>query len=277
MASLTDNHSQSKNNKGYTAPTNPDDAVVKPVKGKRTISSDSPVVLVGTHSDLNNLIQLMSYTSVPAHPLFNSRLYQKKNDRSSAVIIGPIVGAPYAAMVLETLVVWGGRQFFFIGWCGAVSADVKIGDLIIPARAIIDEGTSKHYLCASLPSDVSYPTTTSLERIHRQLTREKIDFHQGAVWTTDAIFRETPDKIKHFRSQGASAVDMETSALFSIACYRSVEIGAILVVSDELSTLKWAPGFKTEAFAAGRSQSYEVIRRLCLPTPTPKSSGKLKT
>ena len=277
MASLIGNYCKSKSKKGYNAPAGPDDAVVKPVKGKRTISSESPVVLVGTYSDLNNLTQLMSYTSVPPHPLFNSRLYHKNNDRSSAVIIGPIVGAPYAAMVLETLVVWGARQFLFIGWCGAVSSDVKIGDLIIPTRAIIDEGTSKHYLCTSLPSDVSYPTTTSLERIHRQLSREKIDFHKGTVWTTDAIFRETPDKIKYFRSQGASAVDMETSALFSIACYRGVEIGAILVVSDELSTLKWAPGFKTEAFAAGRYQSYEVIRRLCLPTLTPKSSGKLKT
>jgi uridine phosphorylase len=277
MASLIDKHSQSKSKKGFTEPTISDDAVVKPVKGKRAISSDSPVVLVGTFSDLNNLVQLMSYTSVPAHPLFNSRLYQKKNNRSSAVIIGPIVGAPYAAMVLETLVVWGGRQFLFLGWCGALSVDVKIGDLIIPERAIIDEGTSKHYMCTSLPSDVSYPTTTSLERIHRQLNREKIDFHPGAVWTTDAIFRETPDKINHFRSQGASAVDMETSALFSIASYRGVELGAILVVSDELSTFKWAPGFKTEAFAAGRSLSYEVIRRVCLPTPIPKSSRKLKT
>jgi uridine phosphorylase len=269
MASLFDNFNQSLSNNRCNLASHPDDAVVKPIKGKRGINSESPVVLVGTRGDLNKLISLMSYTSVRPFPLFNSQLYQKKNsDKSSVTIIGPIVGAPYAAMVLETLVAWGARQFLFIGWCGAVSPKVKIGDLIIPTKAIIDEGTSAHYPRSSLPSDVSYPAKDFLHRVRRQLTREKMCFHEEAVWTTDAIFRETPEKIEHFRSRGASVVDMETSALFSIACYRGVEIGAVLVVSDELSTLKWVPGFKTDAFAAGRSRSYEVIRHLCRPNHT---------
>jgi uridine phosphorylase len=254
-----------------TGATRNDNAVVKPVKSKRSLFSGSPVVLVGTSGDLDSMIRQVQSTSVRPQSLYNSRLYVEENDPSSAVFIGPIVGAPYAAMVIETLIVWGARQFIFLGWCGAVSPEVRIGDILIPTTALIDEGTSGHYSCDPPVAGVSYPASISLDRIHQQFFHEKLRFHSGTVWTTDAIFRETPEKIKHFRSQGALAVDMETSALFTVAGYRGAEIGAILVVSDELSTLNWVPGFKTEAFSSGRAHAYEVIRRLCLPIPTPRS------
>lgn len=249
-----------------------DEAVVKPVKGKRSLSVESPVVLVGTSGDLNTLIRMMPLKSVHPQPLFNSRLYANAHDPLSAAFIGPIVGAPYAAMVMETLIVWGARQFIFLGWCGALSPELKIGDLVIPTAAIIDEGTSPHYPCDSLPSKVSHPTAIALDRIRQQAARGKIPFREGAVWTTDAIFRETPEKIRHFLTQGALAVDMETSALFTVAKYREVDIGGILVVSDDLSSLNWVPGFKTEAFSSARVQACEVIRRICLSLSTPKSS-----
>lgn len=227
--------------------------------------------MVGTSGDLDSLIQLLPHAAVHPRSLYNSRLYVKDSDPSSAVFIGPIVGAPYAAMVMETLIVWGARQFIFLGWCGAVAPEVKIGDILIPTSAFIDEGTSVHYSCEAPAAGVSYPASISLDRIRQQFSREKMRFHAGAVWTTDAIFRETPEKIKGFGSQGALAVDMETSALFTVAGYRGTEIGVILVVSDELSSLNWVPGFKTEAFSSGRAHAYEVIRRLCLPIPTPSS------
>ena len=249
-----------------------DDAVVKPVKGKRSLSAKSPVVLVGTSGDLDKLIRMMPLTSVHPQPLFNSRLYASaQDDPLSAAFIGPIVGAPYAAMVMETLIAWGARQFVFLGWCGALSPEVKIGDLFIPTAAIIDEGTSVHYPCTASPSKISYPAKISLNRIRRHTARETLQFHEGAVWTTDAIFRETPEKIRQFRTQGALTVDMETSALFTVARYRGVDIGGILVVSDDLSSLNWVPGFKTEAFSSARIQACEVIRRICQPQSTPKS------
>jgi purine-nucleoside phosphorylase len=44
------------------------------------------------------------------------------------------------------------------------------------------------------------------------------------------------------------AVEMEMSALFRVAGYRQVGLAGLLVVSDELFTLKWRPGFRTSAF-----------------------------
>jgi len=52
---------------------------------------------------------------------------------------------------------------------------------------------------------------------------------------------------------------METSALFTIADYHTVELGCVLVVSDELATLKWQPGFKDERFKKSRAVIGELI------------------
>ena len=245
-----------------------DDAVVKPVKGKRSPTIESLVVLVGTTGDLESLVRSAAFKSVHPQPLYNSRLYVDKGQPSLAAFIGPIIGAPYAAMLMETLIAWGARQFLFLGWCGAISPNVKIGDLLIPTAAIIDEGTSGHYPTAALPLTASHPAKPAVERIRHHFSAREPRPHLGAVWTTDAIFRETPAKIRHYREKGALAVDMETSALFTVAEYRGVEIGSILVVSDELSSLKWMPGFKTAAFSSGRAHAYEVIRRLCPAMPT---------
>jgi uridine phosphorylase len=178
--------------------------------------------------------------------------------------VGPIIGAPYAVMLFETLIAWGARSFIFFGWCGAISPDVKIGDILIPTSAVVDEGTSIHYLQPR--ESVVHPSPATTGLIKTILSDRDIAFHEGRIWSTDAIFRETPDKVSHYQSSGVVAVEMELSALFSVGRFRNVDVGGILVVSDELSTLKWHPGFKDERFKQGRKSACEVIRQICQQT-----------
>jgi purine-nucleoside phosphorylase len=83
--------------------------------------------------------------------------------------------------------------------------------------------------------------------------------HEGTVWTTDAPFRETCSKVKTFQSQGVLSVDMETSALFSVSRFRGVHLAVVLVVSDDLSDLKWVHGFRDPAFHKSRKKVIESI------------------
>ncbi|MFZ0133198.1 MAG: nucleoside phosphorylase [Desulfobacterales bacterium] len=250
-----------------------DDAVVKPVKGRRTPETGRFAVLVATAVDLDQLVRALGLAAPAPHRLFTSRVYVHRTDGAEPVtLVGPMVGAPYAVMLLETLLAWGVRHFFFLGWCGAVSPALKTGDLLVPTAALIDEGTSVHYRDPGRLPPVSYPSPRAVDRIRQLLNGENGRLHAGAVWTTDAIFRETPAKIRHFQAEGALAVDMETSALFSAAGFRGVDLGALLVVSDELSSLHWRPGFKTEAFTTGRSRACEVIEHLCRQLPMRTSS-----
>ena len=70
-----------------------------------------------------------------------------------------------------------------------------------------------------------------------------LKYSLGKVWTTDAPYRETPSKVSNYYEKGVSAVDMEMSALLTLACFRQVKLAGLFIVSDELFDLKWRPGF----------------------------------
>ena len=134
---------------------------------------------------------------------------------------------------------------------------MDIGDIILPAQAFIDEGTSGHYgparEVARCPQG-NLPTRliTALEQSGRSCQR-------GTVWTTDAIYRETEQQVRRFQEKGALAVEMEVSALFSAAQFRRVEIGCVLVTSDRLHDLAWQPGFRDRRFREGRESAVAAI------------------
>jgi uridine phosphorylase len=170
------------------------------------------------------------------------------------------VGAPYAVMVLETLIAWGAQKILFLGWCGSISEKVKIGDIIVATSAIIDEGTSGHY--KDNETRTSLPAASMLAALSGALKQNQADFHNGAIWSTDAIYRETCEKVKYFQRQGAIGVEMEISALFTVAKFRGIELAAMAVVSDELASLKWRPGFKMKEFKRGRQAACKVIKNV---------------
>jgi uridine phosphorylase len=242
---------------------NDTDAIILPKKGKRSPQLGPVAVVAGTETDLLQLCELLGFDRGAYQKLFTSRLYRGQADSSAAGISlsGPVVGAPYAVMVLETLIAWGARKIFFLGWCGSISEKVKIGDLVVATSAIIDEGTSGHY--ENNEARVSFPAASMLTALNDALRQNQADFSSGAIWTTDAIYRETIEKVKYFQGRDAIGVEMEISALFTVAKFRGAELGAMAVVSDELASLKWRPGFKMDEFTHGRRTACTVMRDLC--------------
>jgi len=239
------------------------DAIIVPQKGKRSPQLGPVAVIAGTETDLFQLCKLLDFDGGTYQKLFTSRLYRGHANPSTAgvSITGPIVGAPYAVMVLETLIAWGARKIIFIGWCGSISDKVKIGDIIVATSAIIDEGTSGHY--TDNETRISFPSASMLTKLNDALRQNQANFHNGAIWSTDAIYRETCEKVKYFQRQDAIGVEMEISALFTVAKFRGVDLGAMAVVSDELSSFKWRPGFKMDEFKHGRKTACTVIKDLC--------------
>lgn len=238
-----------------------DDAIINPAAGKSTPKLGPVSLMVASRRDLQILCDLFKIDLENYVDLYLSRLYIVSSGTRNFSMVGPMLGAPYATIIIETLIAWGASKIVFFGWCGAVSDRVAIGDLIVPDRAIIEEGTSKHY--GADERLAATPSTHIVEQTKRVLNRNNIDFHEGAVWTTDALFRETREKIGFFQSKHVLAVEMETSALFTVGGYRSVAVGALLVVSDELATLKWKPGFRDKKFSRGRQTACNVMGKLC--------------
>ncbi len=133
-------------------------------------------------------------------------------------------GAPQAADTVETLAALGVQTIIAVGMCGAFDEKIRVGEIIAPRKAFVEEGTSLHYyesIEASFPDDGLLTTATSL-------------FHTRTdpIVSTDAVYRQTFRKEQMWREKGAVGVDMETSAVFSIARYLGLRAAALLMVSD---------------------------------------------
>lgn len=240
------------------------EAVVPPGGGFDPVHTGALALMVATRADAQILKSLLPLTDDHCRPLFNSRLYLIPREAGDMAVVCPVIGAPYAVMVLETLIAWGVRKVLFLGWCGAISPKLSIGDIIIPTAAVIEEGTSRHYRDTNDPAGTrARPAGKMVAQIETILTQNQIPFNTGPIWTTDAIYRETRAKVARYQSQGIVAVEMEMSALFSVGAYRQVDVGGILVVSDELSTLRWKPGFKAKRFQNGRKAACHGVRKIC--------------
>jgi len=109
----------------------------------------------------------------------------------------------------------------------------------------------------------SKPAAAMVSLVKQVLEDNRVDFHSGKIWTTDAVYRETREKVENYQKQGVLAVEMEVSALFSAAQFRQVELCAMLVVSDELSSLKWRPGFRDQRFVTGHQTACRMVRESC--------------
>jgi uridine phosphorylase len=234
-----------------------DDAITYPVIGRGFPEPGPVALIVATQKDLQMLCRLFQINADEYYPLYMSRLYVVSSGNRRFSIVGPLVGAPYAAIILETLIAGGVAKIVFWGWCGAISGKVKIGDIIVPNGSVIDEGTSRHY--GEDFASVAEPSSEMTKKIKDALTRHRLGFHEGSVWTTDAIFRETRVAVEQFQSQGVLAVEMETSALFSVGKFHKVDVGAVLIVSDELSTFSWKPGFRNTRFRKSLDDIAKVI------------------
>jgi uridine phosphorylase len=217
-------------------------------------------VLAATEPDLDALRRGLGFDASDPRRLCISRLYTAAGREPDVCLAGPVIGAPYAAMVAETLIAWGAQTILFIGWCGAVSPDLTIGDLVVPTAAVIDEGTSPHYVAGV---STACPCALLTHQVAEACAAEGGCARTGSVWTTDAIFRETRDEVARHQQDGVLAVEMECSALFTVGGFRGVEVAALLVVSDDLSSLTWHPGFKDPRFIRGRELACNVIGRLC--------------
>ncbi len=119
-----------------------------------------------------------------------------------------------------------------IGSCGALSDDIKIGDLIVVDSAIRGDGVTPYYV--DDPSFQPESDKALTDALYECANVSGYKVHRGKAWSTDAILRETREYIGGAIDQGAIAVDMVTSVFLTICQLYKIPATAILAVSDHI-------------------------------------------
>lgn len=187
---------------------------------------------------------------------FDGEMYLLDETNGKVAVIDKFgIGAPVVATLLEELIAFGVKKFISIGTAGTLQKNIAIGDLMVCEKAIRDEGTSHHYL---KPSKYAYASKDMTNKIKNSLDKFKQKYFVGTSWTIDAPYRETVAEVTQYQKEEVATVEMEASALFAVAQYRNVQLGAIFTISDSLAELEWQPKFHSKKTKKGLEVLYKV-------------------
>ena len=128
------------------------------------------------------------------------------------------IGAGNARKAANALLQAGVDALISWGFAGAVSADVHVGDLLLPMH-VVDTKGRQFGVCEAWR-----------RRLQEKLTSENQSIHAGAIAETGTVVR-TSDERRSFRP-GCLAVDMESATIAAVAEAANLPFLVIRAVSD---------------------------------------------
>lgn len=171
-------------------------------------------------------------------------------DRDPPVALGVIstgMGAPSVDIVVTELIKMGAKVVVRVGTAGAMKKGLRVGDLVVAAAAVRDEGLTRHYMPLEFPSIADPTVVTALNQAAIELQQEEEEKEKadslwvcesGTVHTKDSLmareFKCGPladDHEKYMRTLehlGCLASEMECSCLYTLGQVYGVKTGAVL-------------------------------------------------
>lgn len=159
------------------------------------------------------------------------------------------IGAPSAAIAVEEAARIGVNTFIRVGSTGALQKGINPGDLVITVAGYKSEGTSKSYVRTEYPAYASHEVVVALIEACEKL---RFRYHVGVTCSADAFYvgegrpgfggyEQSYHKhiISDLVSAGVLNIEMEASALLTIAGLYGLRAGAICTVFDNLQTNEW--------------------------------------
>ena len=136
------------------------------------------------------------------------------------------IGGCSAGIAVEELAKTGIKAMIRIGSCGAMQSGIGLGDLILAAAAVRDDGASQAYI------DLRFPAVADTDLLNACLTAAKENgfvHHTGIIPSHESFYIYDNEEQKRFwAKRGILGADMETAALFTIGRLRGIKTASIL-------------------------------------------------
>ncbi|WP_422658388.1 purine-nucleoside phosphorylase [Paenibacillus sp. EC2-1] len=148
---------------------------------------------------------------------------------------GSGMGVPSIGIYVNELISeYGVKNLFRVGTCGAMQEHVHVRDVILAQAACTDSGMNRHHFQGYDFSPIaSFPL---LKEAYDRGVEKGLNLHVGNVFTSDVFYREDKSAVQKLMDHGVLGVEMETTALYTIAARKGVRALTILTVSDHLLT-----------------------------------------
>ncbi|CCQ95270.1 purine nucleoside phosphorylase [[Clostridium] ultunense Esp] len=148
---------------------------------------------------------------------------------------GTGMGVPSISIYTHELInSYGVKKLIRVGTCGAYQEKVKVRDIILAMSASTDSGVNRLRF-----KGVEFAPTADfilLLKAYETSLSKGLPVHVGGIFTSDTFYTEDQEPIEILKKHGVLAVEMETTALYTIAARFGVQALSILTVSDHLIT-----------------------------------------
>lgn len=145
------------------------------------------------------------------------------------------VGCPSASIAVEELINAGATHFIRVGSTAALQPNINTGDIVINTAIYRNDGTSRMYVPDTYPAVADHFFAHSLiKSAQRRQASGGYELHVGLSSCDDAFYAETPEWIAKLSQLGMLNVEMEGSAIFTVAQLRGVSAAMVCGVSGNL-------------------------------------------
>ncbi|MGG1661008.1 purine-nucleoside phosphorylase [Brevibacillus sp. NRS-1366] len=148
---------------------------------------------------------------------------------------GTGMGVPSISIYVNELMdSYGVQNLIRVGTCGAIQEDIKVRDVIIAMSASSDSQVNR-----LLFNQIDFAPTANFNLLHKAYqvaTERNLSVKVGNIFTSDSFYRESLDLYKKLAAYQVLAVEMESSALYTLAAKYKRNALSILTVSDHIIT-----------------------------------------
>ena len=150
-------------------------------------------------------------------------------------IQGTGMGVPSISIYLHELInEYGVKNLIRVGTCGCIQKDMQLGEVLLAIGACTDNIANKLVF-----DKIQFAPTANFELLNsafKSSSEQNIPCTVGNIYSTDLFYLEDEHRYKELIQHGVMAVDMETSALYTMAARARVKALSILTVSDNIIT-----------------------------------------
>jgi purine-nucleoside phosphorylase len=142
-----------------------------------------------------------------------------------------------------------------VGSCGALTEDVAVRDLVIAVGACTDSSMNEIAF-----EGLHYAPVADFALL-RDAAAAAPEAHVGLIFSSDSFYPARPELLGEMVKYGVLGVEMEASALYTLAAKHGRRALAICTVSDHIVTGE-------ETTAQEREQTFGDMIRIALPAAT---------
>lgn len=147
---------------------------------------------------------------------------------------GTGMGVPSISIyVTELMQEYDVKKLIRVGTCGSIHKDVKVRDVILAQSASTDSKMNEIIF-----KGINYAPTADFDlllKAYNAGTEKGLNLRVGNVFTEDVFYNEFAEHEK-WAQYGVLALEMESSALYTLAAKFGCQALSILTVSDHLLT-----------------------------------------